>query len=492
MGKPIKVNLFFKFVSIIFLINVIPFIILMWFSKVKGIKIIREELEVRANSLATKIAFESKYGVLNNNKEFLDGVIQQVFLIEKDIILVRITDEEDMILAEKLRKPKNLPLKFSITVPIRIKNFFIYKKHLKFPSQKQVQRVVGKNIGKVELTVSVTDMYMLKAKKARKEFFFLFFLIIMIDMLGGVFLIKITVDPIKRLVKGTKIIAGGDLNCQVEVFSSDEIGLLTGSFNEMTKKLKKSQNNLTQRRNKLEEKTRELELKNKEMEIFIYSVSHDLKAPLVVVDGFAANLHTNCKNRLGKKNIYYLERIRANIDQMESLIEDLLELSRVGRVKGNLEFVNIVKIINLSREMFSTALKKKEIRFYLKGPFPLVWGDCNGIKQVFDNLIGNAVKFIGDKKYPEIEIGYYNDDENYWTFYVKDTGIGISSGYHEKIFEAFHRLKDIETEGTGVGLSIVKKIIDNYGGKIWVESEEGKGTIFYFTLLKKSKDDLPS
>ena len=131
-----------------------------------------------------------------------------------------------------------------------------------------------------------------------------------------------------------------------------------------------------------------------------------------------------------------------------------------------------------------------KIKFFLKGPFPLIWGERNRIKQVFDNLIGNAIKFIGDKKYPEIEIGFDNKDECYWTFYVKDTGIGMSDKYYEKIFGVFHRLKDIETEGTGVGLSIVKKIINSFGGKIWVESEEGKGTIFYFTLLKKAKDDL--
>ena len=492
MNKPIKVNLFLKFVLIIFLINILPFIILMWFSKVNEIRIIREELDLRATSLATKIASESEYGVLNSNKEFLATLLQQSLLNEKDVIMVRIRDEQGKVLAEKIRKTKNIPLRFSITVPIRIKKFFIYKRYMEFPSQKQVERMVGKNIGEVDLGVSVTDMYMLKAKKARKEFFFLFFLIIMIDLIGGIFLIKITVDPIKCFVRGTKRIAEGDLDYQVEVFSSDEIGLLAHSFNEMTKKLKNSQNNLTQRGKKLEEKTRELELKNKEMEIFIYSVSHDLKAPLVVVDGFAANLFTNCKNRLGKKNLYYLERIRANTSQMEFLIEDLLEFSRIGKVEGNLEFVNIVKVINLTKEMFSTALEKKEIRFSLKGPFPLVWGDRNRIRQIFDNLIGNSIKFIGDKKYPEIEIGYYNDDENCWTFYVKDTGIGISSRYHERIFEVFHRLKDVETEGTGVGLAIVKKIIDSYGGKIWVESEEGKGTIFYFTFLKKSKDDLPS
>ncbi len=490
MFKPIKVNLFFKFVLIIFFVNILPFVILMWFSKGKEIKIMKEELESRANFLATELASESKYGILNNNKEFLDSLIQRLILNEKDIILVRIRDEKGQVLAEKRKKEENLPFRFSISVPIRLKKFFIYKKYPKVSSQEQIEQEIGKDIGKVDLSISIPDMYMLKAKKARKEFFFLFFLIISIDLIGGVFLIKITVDPLKNLVKGTQKIAKGDLDYQVEISSSDEIGVLTHSFNEMTKKLKNTQNSLIQRGKKLEGKSHQLKLKNKEMEVFIYSVSHDLKAPLVVIDGFAANLLVNCQNKLTKKNIYYLQRIRTNVNQMEFLIEDLLELSRIGQVVEKLEFVDATKIIGLSREMFASALEQKKIKFFLKGPFPLIWGERNRIKQVFDNLIGNAIKFIGDKKYPEIEIGFDNKDECYWTFYVKDTGIGMSDKYYEKIFGVFHRLKDIETEGTGVGLSIVKKIINSFGGKIWVESEEGKGTIFYFTLLKKAKDDL--
>jgi PAS domain S-box-containing protein len=228
----------------------------------------------------------------------------------------------------------------------------------------------------------------------------------------------------------------------------------------------------------------ELREKNKELENFVYIVSHDLKSPIVSMQGFSAMLLNEYREKLGDEGGRYLERIRANASRMEVLISDLLALSRVGRVVGAFKDVSSLDIVNRVCNGLKSRLEENRIGVFIGDNLPTIHCDGDRIYQVFENLIVNAVKFMGDAKEPRIEIGY-DDMERFHRFYVRDNGIGIDPKYHRKIFEIFQRLNEVEDkEGTGIGLVIVERIVKNHGGKVWVESEKGKGATFYFTLPK--------
>lgn len=252
------------------------------------------------------------------------------------------------------------------------------------------------------------------------------------------------------------------------------------SLSDSYKKIQKAYEELDKIRESLETKT-------KELESFTYTVSHDLKAPLVIMESFSSILMEEYKEKLGNEGAHYLERIKVNIETMNLLISDLLELSRAGRVVGETEETYIEGIIFDIQQEIAPLLKLKKIKLIIKEPLPRPWVDTGRIRQVFSNLIDNSIKFMReDEINPLIEIGAlnYDDREGFYTFYVSDNGIGIAQQYHDKIFAAFERLKEKETQGAGIGLAIVKKIIEHHGGKVWLESEKGKGSKFYFNLPK--------
>jgi signal transduction histidine kinase len=219
--------------------------------------------------------------------------------------------------------------------------------------------------------------------------------------------------------------------------------------------------------------------KNDELDSFVYSVSHDLKAPLVVIQGMSSILLEDNLDRLDPDGVHYLRRIQANTQQMERLIMDLLAISRVGREARPPESVPLVEIVDVLTEELAEPLRAAGIKVINRGTVTL-WAIRTQIEQVMGNLLSNAVKYIGTTDAPTIEIGAVDHGE-YVECYVTDNGIGIDPAYHGTIFEMFQRLKDVEAEGTGVGLHIVKKIVENAAGRIWVESSKGQGATFRFT-----------
>ena len=231
-------------------------------------------------------------------------------------------------------------------------------------------------------------------------------------------------------------------------------------------------------------KSEKLTVANSELENFVFTVSHDLKAPIVSIQGFSTILLNDFAEDVDQEGIHYLNRIQSNINQMERLIQDLLELSRIGRVVNSPELTDIGEVVKTAIGDLQFQIEEKNVEINCPTDFPEVMSDRDRILQVFTNLISNAVKYMGDNLKPTIEIGHKEDSENY-IFYVKDNGIGVDPNYHQKIFELFQSLKEIkDVEGTGVGLTIVKRIIENQKGRVWVESEKGKGAIFYFSLPK--------
>ena len=223
---------------------------------------------------------------------------------------------------------------------------------------------------------------------------------------------------------------------------------------------------------------------NEELKNFVHVVSHDLKNPIVAIQGFSLRLLDKYRDNLGEKGRGYLELINASARRMEVLVSDLLALSSIGRVVSTLKDVPSLEILRDVTSSLEDRLQKKGIELVLADNLPTIYCDGERIYQVFENLLVNATKFMGATKDPKIEIGY-EDRGDFHQFYVRDNGIGIEPQYHRKIFEMFHRLREIEDEtGTGLGLAIVERIVKNHGGKVWVESEKGQGATFYFTLPK--------
>jgi signal transduction histidine kinase len=228
----------------------------------------------------------------------------------------------------------------------------------------------------------------------------------------------------------------------------------------------------------------ELRKINEELENFVRIVSHDLKTPIISVQGFASRLLKIRGDEMEAKERKYLEQIRTSANRMELLVSDLLSLSRVGRVVSTFEEVPSLQIVTNAASSLRDRIKKNEIEIVVEKDLPTIYCDGERIYQVFENLLSNAVKFLQGTGNPKIEVGY-EERVAFHQFYVRDNGIGIEPKYHRKIFEMFHRLQEVkDQEGSGLGLAIVHRIIDHHGGKVWVESEKGKGSTFYFTLPK--------
>lgn len=227
---------------------------------------------------------------------------------------------------------------------------------------------------------------------------------------------------------------------------------------------------------------KELEAQNAELERFTYTVSHDLRSPLVTIRGFLGYLRHDAESGDLKRFDNDLGRIARAVDKMQSLLNELLELSRIGRITNAPVNVAFKEIVQETVELLSGPLEAENIRVDIVGQFPVVLGDRLRLVEVVQNLISNAIKFMGDQPRPTILISTNGTDlDGKPIFIVRDNGIGIEPQYHDRIFGLFNRL-DPNTEGTGIGLTLVKRIIDIHGGRIWVESELGKGTAFLFTL----------
>jgi signal transduction histidine kinase len=237
---------------------------------------------------------------------------------------------------------------------------------------------------------------------------------------------------------------------------------------------------------RVEERTAELVKVNDELENYVRVVSHDLKNPITHIQGFSSRLFEKHQENLDDEGRICLERINANASRMEVLVSDLLSLSRIGQVVSTFEEVPSVEIIKNVTSGLQDRIQENRIELVTADNLPSIYCDRKRIYQVFENLLANAVKFTVGAKSPKIEIGY-KDGEDFHQFYIRDNGIGIDPKHHQKIFEKFERLKEIEDEvGTGLGLAIVDRIVNNHGGRVWVESQRRKGATFYFTLPKAS------
>ena len=229
----------------------------------------------------------------------------------------------------------------------------------------------------------------------------------------------------------------------------------------------------------LKQQAAELQARNAELDSFAYATSHDLKAPLVSLQGMAGLLLEECSGQLGEDGRHYVDRISATVAEMGTLIGNVLTLSKIGREQNPTEVVSLDEVADIVIDQLADPLRARDVKV-TRGTLGEVRAQRTEMEQIFSNLVGNALKYLGTPENPHIEVGRLERDGSV-EYYVRDNGIGIDPAYHAKIFEPFQRLKELDVEGSGVGLAIVKKILDAAGGRLRVESAKGAGATFFFT-----------
>ena len=287
-------------------------------------------------------------------------------------------------------------------------------------------------------------------------------------------------EPILALAKTAKAISvNRDFSVRATKISNDELGLLTDAFNEMLTENCKLNITLEQR---VKERTAQLEAANKELEAFSYSVSHDLRAPLRHVSGFTDMLRQTSQTNLDEAGRRYLGIISDSSKKMGALIDDLLVFSRMGRSLMNKTRVKTNDLVTEVLHDMASDLEGRKIDWDI-GSLPEVSGDRPMLKQVWVNLISNAVKYSRQRARAIIKISSRKNDRYEWEFSVQDNGAGFDMQYVGKLFGVFQRLHMAEEfEGTGIGLANVQRIVMRHGGHVWAEGKIDVGATFYFTL----------
>ncbi len=285
--------------------------------------------------------------------------------------------------------------------------------------------------------------------------------------------------PLNRLTRTFRRLASGSSEAEIpEYVLRDELGELTiaaGSFK--------------QRNIALEESRKALRHSNEELEQFVYTVSHDLKSPIVTSMGFIGIIRKLAGQGKYEQAVAKLDRVASANERMSQLIRDLLELSRVGRMDMEKKLLDLNELLSNFAESQSIRLQSAGFSLLIASDLPVIFANESRVLQVFENIFSNALKYAHNKEGGRLEI-YADGDEDRWYIFCKDNGPGIPLEFHEKIFGLFYRL-DANAEGTGVGLTVVKKIMKFHGGDIQVEPQaEGEGAVFRLTFPKHLLDNM--
>jgi len=238
----------------------------------------------------------------------------------------------------------------------------------------------------------------------------------------------------------------------------------------------------------LEQTNRKLDASRKELEQFIYSSSHDLRSPIVSIHGFATLLKERAGGQMDEQSSRYVERIRANAETIEALLRDLLHISRINPREMVAQEISMAALAHTVLEGLEPRARDRGIRLTCATDLPRVRGHQQGLQEVLGHLLDNAIKFMPARGDGVVEVGYdahvATPDGKRGAFFVRDNGAGIAPQYHQRIFQLFHRgpRAASDTSGTGVGLAIVKRIVNAHGGLVWLESSPGEGATFFFSL----------
>ena len=339
----------------------------------------------------------------------------------------------------------------------------------------------GNQIGTVHL---FDDMGMVR-KSTRNTGLTL--LVILLTISGAFVLLLIQMQrliaaPIIHLSQtASDISRSGDYSLRAEAETGGEIGILVESFNRMLSKVESAQVSL-------ESLVAELEDKNMELERFTYTVSHELKSPLITINGFLGQLRKHLERGEQERVERDMQRIETAADKMHDLLNDLLELSRIGRIVGESREVPFNEVVDDAVSRLEMNIEESGVKLVVEPEMPVVKVDTRRFPEVLQNLIENAIKFTADSDDPEIRVGCREEDGRR-IFFVADNGRGIEQEYRERVFGLFEQL-NTGKQGTGIGLAIVKRIIETHAGEIWIEDGiNGRGVAFCFTVSENNKED---
>ncbi len=339
----------------------------------------------------------------------------------------------------------------------------------------------------------------LEQEVARSSLFFGFIGIVLISLIMSIFLIRSFSRPLKDLVIAAQQIGGGNFKVKLDRNQRDEIGevsnafiKMSGQLDEFKREIEKQKDTLFENLKLTNEQKHDLERVNTELDRFVYTVSHDIAAPLTGIEGYGAFLEEHYFDKLDEKGQRSLTGLRRATKRLNDMIQDLLALTRISRIKNPYEKVDVNFLINQVLERLEYVVNQSRAQVIVACPITSIVCDRIKLTEVFVNLINNAIKFSSqDSHVPCIEIGGVEQKENF-EFYVRDNGIGIAPEHHEEIFDVFRRLDNSAIlEGTGAGLSIVKAGVEDHGGKVWVVSNLKEGATFYFSIPKNLKAALP-
>ncbi len=449
---------------------------------------IREEQELTLESLATVIASNTAAALTFGDTLVAEETISALS-VKEDILAAYVLDRDGQVFARhatKHRKVKELPLEqlqvIASSDPVERSSLLakilparagydasadiVSVQKVIFLDQQAIGTLLvyadgGSATNKIQDLLSVSLMIMLVA-------------------FGCAYLLsarlqKVISGPLHGLVDTMREVSETkNFNLRAVEHGQDEIGHLCSEFNGMLEAL-------AERDTTLRDFQKELQQKNAELERFTYPVSHDLKSPLITIQGFVGFLEERLAGTADEVLKKDLAQIRSAANKMYNLLNDLLELSRVGRIHNPESSVELEQITHDTVQSLEGLLQVRPTLIKVASPLPKVFGDRLRLREVMQNLLENAIKYMGNQQHPCIEVGI-GDTHLGRACYVRDNGLGIPGRYHDKVFGLFERL-DADSEGTGIGLALVKRIIELHGGSIWIESEgNNRGTTFWFTL----------
>lgn len=347
----------------------------------------------------------------------------------------------------------------------------------------------------------------LRALSARLRVFTLVVLLAVAGSIGVAFALSTWLQrgiaqPVRTLAEAAQVVSESkDFAVRASVESDDELGLLAGAFNEMLREiqqrdtaLRTSETRLRQLNSELERRvqarTAELESSNRELEAFSYSVSHDLRAPLRHIDGFADLLRRQTASGLDDKARRYIETISESAKSMGMLIDDLLSFSRMGRAEMRQTPVHLGAMVTEVRTTLTPDAADREIVWNVS-TLPTVLGDPAMLRQVVMNLLSNAVKYTRGRAPARITVGATEADHE-TVLFVQDNGAGFDMAYVHKLFGVFQRLHRAEDfEGTGIGLANVRRIVQRHGGRVWAEGRLDHGATFFVAFPREVAAEEP-
>jgi signal transduction histidine kinase len=389
----------------------------------------------------------------------------------------------------------NWPLAISETQRVDRNIFALARPVVDDPGRGQSQRLMGS----VRLVVDTTPLAASLAEVRTAMGLIAAAMVAFGLPLGYLLVWRVLVQPVRRLLSATSRLAGGDYSARVNIDRRDEIGELASAFDGMADEVSRSHAALVRANEDLEgqvrRRTAELQRVNRrlrdeaaEKEDFLRAVSHDLNAPLRNISGLTGSVLRRWADGLSVEVLDRLDRVRANVKIATDMLEDLLELSRVKTRPQQREATDMHALVREVVDAFSYALSARGIELNVDGPMPTLWVERRRLRQVFQNLIDNAIKYMHRELGGRIEVGYRLQDGRH-VFTVSDNGPGLPADRHQSVFCVFRRAPSPATarvEGKGVGLALVKAVASNYQGEAWVESVEGEGATFCLALSSEA------